>query len=125
MGINFEADDKEFIRSLQIEFYDEAKDSLTECEGVILKWDSEKDEEHLKEYMRILHSMKGSARAVDMHKMAEVIHLMESKCSNMPDNFVDLTLAGIDRLQEYVSHMNDENEAEADPILDELLEKFK
>jgi two-component system chemotaxis sensor kinase CheA len=114
-------DDLDFLETLKEEFYDEAKEALQSCEGAVLKFEQDKDEEHIKEYMRILHSMKGSSRAVDMNDMAAALHEMESICTDKKDNFVDVTLKSIDKLREYL----DVDEASGAPILKEILALVK
>ncbi len=95
------AEDLEFLENLKSEFYDEAYEFLNDCESVILQYEKQPESELTKEYMRILHSMKGSAKAVDLDRIAHALHLMESKCTESDSpTFVNETLKAIDCLRE-------------------------
>jgi len=112
-------DDLEFLKSLQEEFFAEALDAFEDMESLLLNINSSDDkDEKLKELMRLLHSMKGSAHATDLPDMATYIHKIESNCAGTIDeSFVDTALQSIDVLKEYVQCLKDDDTEKAATLL--------
>ena len=118
-------DDKEFLKTLQLEFIDETIDSLHLCEGCLMKYEKAKSPELIREYLRLLHSIKGSARAVEFEKLAMTIHKVEGLGAKPDDaNFIELSLNSLDTFREALALIRS-NEIEAmNTILDEIMAKI-
>lgn len=109
-------EDLEFLESLKEEFFAESEDVLAECESLMLEYGQKQDDQIIKNYMRILHSMKGSASAVDLKRLSKVLHGIESYTKNCKAaNYVDVNLKIIDLLRNYLdaTKNGDESSAEA------------
>lgn len=117
--------DDEFLAELRIEFYDEARDSLNVCEKILLEYESNSQAECIKALMRALHSIKGSAKAVDLDKVAYIIHIHESACQKLGEGFVDTSFIVIDKLREALDCMADGDTAHSERILDETIAIFQ
>ena len=91
-------EDKEFLISLRDDFLIETKESLEKCEKLLLDLEINYSEEHFKEYLRVLHSMKGSARAVELAIYSSLFHYLESQALKKDPAYIDTTLKIIDSL---------------------------
>ncbi len=120
-----ENDDLEFLKTLQLEFIGETTDSLLQCEDCLIKYEKQKDPEILREYLRYLHSIKGSARAVEFEKIAMTIHKVEGLGSK-PDapHFIENSLKSIDTLREAIEFIRSGEIDEMNLILDEIMSKI-
>lgn len=101
-------EDKEFLETLKSEFYGEAKEGFEKCENLLLEYKESADAKKIDEFMRVLHSMKGSARAVDLNDIAACFHAVETKCLDLKakgDTNIDSMLAYLDKFNEYIDLM--------------------
>jgi chemotaxis protein histidine kinase CheA len=120
-----ENEDLEFLKTLQLEFIGETSDSLLACEDCLIKYEKQKSPEQLREYLRILHSIKGSARAVEFEKIAMTIHRVEGLGSKPEaDNFVELSLKSIDTLREGIELIRSGEIEEMNKMLDDIMAKI-
>lgn len=119
-------EDLEFLKTLQLEFIGETTDSLLSCEDCLIKYEKQKSPEVLREYLRILHSIKGSARAVEFEKIAMTVHKLEG-LGNKPDaeNFVEFSLKSIDSLSEGIKLIRSGEIDEMNKILDDIMAKIQ
>ena len=118
-------DDLDFLKTLQLEFIGETTDSLNLCEGCLIQYEKQKSPDHIRELLRNLHSMKGSARAVEFEKFAMTIHKVESLGSNLDDpNFVEYSLFAIDKLRDALSCIKSNDLDKMDLVLDEIMNKI-
>lgn len=117
-------EDLEFLRGLREEFLEECHENLDNLENIMLNYESSADEETLKSFMRTLHSMKGSARAVDLHTMGQVIHLLETLCVNKEADLVENILKNIDNLRKYADLMKARQEAEGEVFINYIHKKL-
>ncbi len=99
-------EDLEFLASLRKEFFIDALESLEKAEKIILEFENGKDENLISEYKRILHSIKGSAKAVEENDLAHCIHTIEDKLKEKEskDNFVDYQLGYLDLAKNYLTY---------------------
>ena len=121
-------EDLEFLETLKVEFYGEAQEGLEGCEALLLEFNSSSETGKLDEFMRVLHSMKGSARAVDMEEIAKVFHSLESVCLRIKDagaGDINPMLSIIDKLREYISMFENEQADEAAPIVEQCLTELE
>jgi chemotaxis protein histidine kinase CheA len=90
-----------------------------------MKYEKQKNPEVLREYLRCLHSIKGSARAVEFEKIALTIHRVEGMGAK-PDSehFVELSLKSVDTLKESLELIRSGEEEEMNKILDEIMSKI-
>jgi chemotaxis protein histidine kinase CheA len=118
-------EDLEFLRTLQLEFIGETMDSLLKCEDCLIKYEKQKSVDLLREYLRCLHSIKGSSRAVEFEKIAMTIHKVEGLGSK-PDSeiFIELSLQSIDTLREAIEYIRSGEIDKMDEILDEIMAKI-
>lgn len=120
-----EDDDLEFLRTLQLEFIGETTDSLLGCEDCLIKYEKQKSPEVLREYLRLLHSIKGSARAVEFEKIAMTIHKVEGLGSKPEaENFIELSLKSIDTLREAIELIRSGEIDAMNQILDDVMAKI-
>jgi chemotaxis protein histidine kinase CheA len=95
------AEDQAFLEELRRDFIDEASDLLSKCEESLLNFEKNFDEAYYQEYMRIIHSLKGSARAVEFDAIASTIHLIESLGQKFKGHaFVENSLSSIDGIKD-------------------------
>jgi chemotaxis protein histidine kinase CheA len=119
-------DDLEFLKTLQLEFIDETVDSLHQCEGTLMRYEKQKTADDIREYLRLLHSIKGSARAVEFEKIAMTIHKVEGLGSKPDDpNFIELSLASIDTLREAITLIRSGEIEKMDAILDDIMSNIE
>jgi chemotaxis protein histidine kinase CheA len=122
VDIKMNDEDLEFLKTLQLEFIGETTDSLLLCEDCLIKYEKQKSPELLQKYLRILHSIKGSARAVEFEKIAMTVHKVEGLGSK-PDSeiFVELSLKSIDTLREAIEYIRSGEIDQMNDILDEIM----
>jgi chemotaxis protein histidine kinase CheA len=104
-------EDREFLLGLKKDFFIETKDSIEKAEKLILDFEENEDELVLLEYKRLLHSIKGSAKAVDENVYALIVHKVEDRIQGIKDEvFFDKNLKFLDLSKQYIqSFLNGEN----------------
>ncbi len=96
-------DDRDFLEQLKTEFIDNLQFDIGSCEELLLKYEKDGSEQHITDLLRVMHSMKGSAHAVEMHDIAAVLHELESHAiqhktqKNPRTEFVSQILRGMDQ----------------------------
>ncbi|MEK6797202.1 MAG: chemotaxis protein CheA [Spirochaetota bacterium] len=128
------AKDDEYIQSLRKDFFDEAFEMIERLEENILVLEKDhNDMAAVSEIFRAVHTLKGSAGAVDLTPIASYAHhfedlldsLREKKISVDADT-VDILLKGIDVLKEMIHTANDGKDIVRDSKADcAVLEEFK
>lgn len=120
-----EDDDSEFLAELREEFFTEAKETLLECENILINIENG-DSSGFDQYKRQLHSLKGSAHAVDLKKIAAILHTMEDWIKdNKITEIVEISLTTIDYIRQAVEASDSGDEAGAEQILDSYLSQIK
>lgn len=71
-------DELEFLKELRDEFFQDTPEQLDSCEECILAFKDSGDKTNLDKLKRTIHSLKGSAQAVDLAKMASFFHKFET-----------------------------------------------
>ncbi|MBF0362667.1 MAG: Hpt domain-containing protein [Oligoflexia bacterium] len=71
-------DELEFLKELRDEFFQDTPEQLDSCEECILAFKDTSDNANLDKLKRTIHSLKGSAQAVDLAKMASHFHKFET-----------------------------------------------
>jgi len=72
-------------------FFDEAEELLAEFEKSLIAWDkNHSDDSHINNIMRILHTLKGSARLANLHNIGNVSHELEQKINNARNQNIDI-----------------------------------
>ena len=124
MGIT---DDAEFLEDLKKEFYAESIEMLDACESILMNLPAEalntENDPDIQDYLRKLHTMKGSAQAMSLKDMVKIIHTMETNARNK--NFTDLSLKVIDVLRKSVFYMENCEEDKAYQIFSDVLGVLK
>lgn len=98
-------DDSDFLEQLKTEFIDNLQFDISSCEELLLKYEKNGGDQHITDLLRVMHSMKGSAHAVEMHDIANVLHELESyaiqhKSNSTPrTEFVSQILRGMDQIK--------------------------
>lgn len=119
-------EDQEFLDSLRKDFIDEAFDLLLKCEESLLNFEKKFDEIYFREYMRIIHSIKGSARAVEFDSIASTIHLIESLGQKSKDHlFVENSLTSIDGIRKALEFIKNNNPSMMESTLASVVLKIK
>ncbi len=119
-----DADDQEFLETLRVDFLEETLENLEKCEECLLKYEKKKDDDLIREYLRLLHSIKGSARAVEFDKVASAIHQIESLGDKVTNSlFVELSLSLIDNVREVMKVIKTGDLAEMDKQLDAAIKR--
>lgn len=97
-----EDEDQEFLKSLKEDFYVETLDSFEKSEASLLDFESTQNELKKLEYKRILHSVKGSAKAVGEDHFAKVVHQVEDSLGCVDNEAVNFHFKFLDIGREYV-----------------------
>lgn len=119
-------DDQDFLESLRKDFIDETFDLLLKCEESLLNFEKNFDRTYFQEYMRIIHSIKGSARAVEFDSIASTIHLIEGLGQKSKDHlFVEKSLNSIDGIKEALEFIKNNNTSEMETTLASIVSKIK
>lgn len=84
-------DDIEFLNQLRKEFLESVSFELPNCEELLMDYEKNQDFEALVKLMRILHSLKGSAQAVEMTEFSQALHAFESTCVLQKDKLIPAT----------------------------------
>ncbi|MBF0312552.1 MAG: Hpt domain-containing protein [Oligoflexia bacterium] len=99
-------DELEFLNEIRVDFYKDAPDQLNSCEEYILKYKDSGDIEEIGKLKRVVHSLKGSAQAVEFMKMANYFHLFENVLVKnidalKQDPYIDFMLNFVDNIRKY------------------------
>ena len=114
--------EEELIVHLRDEFCLEGQEALFACEGILLNMDRDgQSEELIREFNRLLHSIKGSAAAVEMVIMTKVIHKFETYIGKRDDSLVDISFHVIDNLRDALVCTKDGLFDKSDKILDQVV----
>lgn len=113
-------DDLEFLQSLKDDFYVETLDSLEKSEAILLEFEDTHNELKKLEYKRILHSIKGSAKAVEEERFAKIVHTIEDSLSCVSTESMDFQFQFLDASHEYMKMRKQNDDSGADKQLSEL-----
>jgi chemosensory pili system protein ChpA (sensor histidine kinase/response regulator) len=70
-------------------FIEEASEIIDNSESVLRAWADERDNcEHMAEFQRHLHTLKGSARMMDITAIGDLAHVLESLITRVADGLV-------------------------------------
>ena len=70
-------------------FIEEASEIIDTSESVLRAWSEDRDNpEHMKEFQRHLHTLKGSARMMDITEIGDLAHVLESLMTSVADGLV-------------------------------------
>lgn len=117
-------EDQEFLESLKVDFIEETLENLEKCEECLLKYENNKEDGRLREYLRLLHSIKGSARAVEFDMVASAIHQIEALGQKAADpQFVELSLSLVDDIREVMKVLKEKDIAEMEIKLKKAIER--
>lgn len=97
-------DEQELIQQLRLEFFHTTEDDLLQCEQCILKFEVDRSIAHIQTLKRLIHSLKGSAKAIDFYALADRLHHFESEldldlASNDHKKLVNAALKQIDNFR--------------------------
>lgn len=119
-------EDLEFLQSLKNDFYVETKDSVERAESLLLNFESSKDELSLLDYKRLLHSVKGSAKAVEEAEYAMIVHKVEdSIAGDKGEAFFELNFKFLDISKNYLEMARSGDFDSAQAVLDEFKSLLK
>ena len=111
-------EEDEFLKELEREFYGESESTLQFLEENFLSFETTGDVNTIDEVNKALHSMKGSAQAVDLEMLGSFLHKFETyvqeNYSGDRKIFVSDCLSYTDRLKEYIQHLSDGQEVSED-----------
>ena len=101
----------DYIKSLLKDFFEEAFEMLDRLEENILILDKDRDNvDAVQEIFRAVHTLKGSAGAVELvdtqkyaHRFEDLLDLIRDKKINVDDATIDILLKGIDKLKELIN----------------------
>ena len=105
----------EYIQSLLNDFFEEAFDMLDRLEQNILVLEKDRNNiDALQEIFRAVHTLKGSAGAVELfdtqsyaHVFEDLLDLIRDKKIEIDDSTIDVLLKGIDILKELIESAKD------------------
>ncbi len=108
----------DYIKSLLKDFFEEAFDMLDRLEQNILILDKDRNNtDALQEIFRAVHTLKGSAGAVELfdtqkyaHRFEDLLDLIRGNKIKVDDKTVDILLKGIDILKELINSASEEKE---------------
>ena len=70
-------------------FIEEASEIIDTSELVLREWSEDRDNsEHMAEFQRHLHTLKGSARMMDISEIGDLAHVLESLLTSVADGLV-------------------------------------
>lgn len=124
----------DYIKSLLKDFFEEAFDMLDRLEQNILILDKDRNNtDAIQEIFRAVHTLKGSAGAVELfdtqkyaHRFEDLLDLIRENKIKVDDKTIDILLKGIDILKELINGASEEKEYSGN-IEEEIknLENFK
>ncbi len=124
----------DYIKSLLKDFFEEAFDMLDRLEQNILILDKDRNNtDAVQEIFRAVHTLKGSAGAVELfdtqkyaHRFEDLLDLIRNNQIKVDDKTIDILLKGIDILKELINGASEEKEYSGN-IEEEIknLENFK
>ena len=108
----------DYIKSLLKDFFEEAFDMLDRLEQNILILDKDRNNtDAVQEIFRAVHTLKGSAGAVELfdtqkyaHRFEDLLDLIRENKIKVDDKTVDILLKGIDILKELINSASEERE---------------
>ncbi|WP_157150771.1 chemotaxis protein CheW [Brachyspira sp. SAP_772] len=120
----------DYIKSLLKDFFEEAFEMLDRLEENILILDKDRDNvDAVQEIFRAVHTLKGSAGAVELvdtqkyaHRFEDLLDLIRDKKINVDDATIDILLKGIDVLKELINCASNESVSTVD--IDEEIKKL-
>ena len=120
----------DYIKSLLKDFFEEAFEMLDRLEENILILDKDRDNvDAVQEIFRAVHTLKGSAGAVELvdtqkyaHRFEDLLDLIRDKKINVDDATIDILLKGIDILKELINSAS--NESVSSINIDEEIKKL-
>ena len=124
----------DYIKSLLKDFFEEAFEMLDRLEQNILILDKDRNNtDAIQEIFRAVHTLKGSAGAVELfdtqkyaHRFEDLLDLIRNNQIKVDDKTIDILLKGIDILKELINGASEEKEYSGN-IEEEIknLENFK
>lgn len=107
----------DYIKSLLKDFFEEAFEMLDRLEENILILDKDRNNvDAVQEIFRAVHTLKGSAGAVELvdtqkyaHRFEDLLDLIRDKKINVDDSTIDILLKGIDILKELINCASNES----------------
>ncbi|PTY40923.1 chemotaxis protein CheA [Brachyspira hampsonii] len=124
----------DYIKSLLKDFFEEAFEMLDRLEQNILILDNERDNvDAIQEIFRAVHTLKGSAGAVELvetqkyaHRFEDLLDLIRNNKIEVDDATIDVLLKGIDILKDLINTASEESEYSGDIEAEiKKLEDFK
>lgn len=120
----------DYIKSLLKDFFEEAFEMLDRLEENILILDKDRNNvDAVQEIFRAVHTLKGSAGAVELvdtqkyaHRFEDLLDLIRDKKINVDDSTIDILLKGIDILKELINCAS--NESVSSLNIDEEIKKL-
>lgn len=120
----------DYIKSLLKDFFEEAFEMLDRLEENILILDKDRNNvDAVQEIFRAVHTLKGSAGAVELvdtqkyaHRFEDLLDLIRDKKINVDDSTIDILLRGIDILKDLINCAS--NESVSSINVDEELKKL-
>ena len=108
----------DYIKSLLKDFFEEAFDMLDRLEQNILILDKDRNNtDAIQEIFRAVHTLKGSAGAVELfdtqkyaHRFEDLLDLIRENKIKVDDKTIDILLKGIDILKELINGASEEKE---------------
>ncbi|WP_300756570.1 chemotaxis protein CheA [uncultured Brachyspira sp.] len=124
----------DYIKSLLKDFFEEAFEMLDRLEQNILILDNERNNvDAIQEIFRAVHTLKGSAGAVELvetqkyaHRFEDLLDLIRNNKIEVDDATIDVLLKGIDVLKDLINTASEEGEYSGDIEAEiKKLEDFK
>ena len=124
----------DYIKSLLKDFFEEAFEMLDRLEQNILILDNERNNvDAIQEIFRAVHTLKGSAGAVELvetqkyaHRFEDLLDLIRNNKIEVDDATIDVLLKGIDILKDLINTASEESEYSGDIEAEiKKLEDFK
>ena len=124
----------DYIKSLLKDFFEEAFEMLDRLEQNILILDNERNNvDAIQEIFRAVHTLKGSAGAVELvetqkyaHRFEDLLDLIRNNKIEVDDATIDVLLKGIDILKDLINTASEESQYSGDIEAEiKKLEDFK
>ena len=95
--------ERELMAELRQDLAIEAVEQLEDIEARLVQYEKNPDEDFIRLFRRILHSIKGSAQAAELDDLEKVIHMWENKLNEGYTNIGEFVTLQLDIIETVIS----------------------
>ena len=98
-------DEKEFMLNLLADFRLESEELILRIDQGFSELNNQASEGKVRAILQDLHSLKGSAQAVDQEEIAEKVHKLEDKFEEFGDDDISRCLEELDSISDMIENL--------------------